>query len=221
MYKIVAIVMFLVLSVCFSFAQVEKYKDSIPPEVLKLYHKDIVEGSRPRVVTIKQTMIQNLVNKPELGGDAYCFNFDITDISPIEKNILLGWIKNGQKILLWGSDDMWKYAPLFSDKFKISGGTGLEVKLANHPVNNDVTDIIFKGKSNSYVYLSQCPPGTEIIAYVKEDVFAGRVPYGKGSIYFAGCGEYWNSGKDKDRWTLNFYHWMLGLQVPGRAETLF
>ena len=221
MYKSIVIVMFLVISVCFVFAQVENYENTIPSDVLKLYHKDIVNGSRPKVVTITQPMIKSLVKEPELGGDVYRFNFDVSDLSAFEKNILLGWIKNGQKILLWGSVDMWKYAPLFSNKISISGKTGLEVKLANHPVNNDVEDIIFKGKSNSYVYLSQYPPGTEIIAYVREDVLAGKVPYGKGSIYFAGCGEYWDFGKDKDRWTLNFYQWMLGLPVRGRAETLF
>jgi hypothetical protein len=221
MYKRIAVVMFLVILVCSVFAQVEKYKETVPSEVLKLYHQDIVNGSRPKVVTITKDMIESLVKQPELGGDVYCFDFDMRDISPTEKNILLGWIKNGQKILLWGDTDIWKYAPLFSDKMKIAGKTDLEVKLANHPVNNNVKNIIFKGKSNAYVYLSEYPLGTEVIAYVKEDVMAGRVPYGKGSIYFVGLGEHWDLGKDKDIWTLNFYQWMLGLQVPGNIRTLF
>ena len=220
MYKSIAVVMFLVISSLAS-AQVEKYKDTVPSEVLKLYHKDIVSGSRPKVVTVTQTMIQSLVKESERGGDVYRFNFDVSDLSAFEKNILLGWIKNGQKIILWGSEDIWKYAPLFSDKIKVSGRKGLEVTLANHPVNTDVKDITFKDKGNAYVYLSGCPVGTEIIACVKEDILSGRVPYGQGSIYFAGLGEYWDSGKDKDRWTLNFYQWMLGLSVPGSAGTLF
>lgn len=221
MYKQIFVVMFLLVSACLVFAQAEKYKETVPSEVLKLYHQDIVNGSRPKIVTITQDMIESLVKQPELGGDVYCFNFDITDLSATEKNILLGWIKNGQKILLWGDTDIWKYAPLFFDKIKIAGKTGLEVLLSKHPVNNNVRDIIFKGKSGSYVYLSQYPLGTEIIAYVKEDVIAGRVPYGKGSIYFVGLGEHWDLGRNKDIWTLNFYHWMLGLPVPGRVETLF
>lgn len=221
MCKQILVVMFLVVSVCLVFAQAENYKGTVPSEVLKLYHQDIVNGSRPRIVTITKDMIESLVKQPELGGDAYRFDFDMRDISPIEKNILLGWIRGGQKILLRGDIDIWKYAPLFSGKMKIAGKTGLKVKLANHPVNNNVERIIFKGKSNSYVYLSQYPIGTEIIAYIKKDVFAGRVPNGKGSIYFVGLGEHWHLGKDKDIWTLNFYHWMLGLHVPGRVETLF
>jgi len=221
MCKRIFIVMFLFVSICLVFAQAEKYKETVPAEVLKLYHQDIINGSRPKIVTITQPMILSLVNRPQLGGDVYNFDFDMRDLSSTEKNILLGWIKNGQKILLWGDIDIWKYAPLFSDKLKIAGKTDLEVLLSAHPVNNNVKNILFKGKSNSYVYLSQYPLGTEIIAYVKEDVIAGRVPYGKGSIYFVGLGEHWDLGKDKDIWTLNFYHWMLGLNVPGKVETLF
>lgn len=221
MRKAIIVVIFLVFSAGILFAQAEKYKNTIPPEVLRLYNRGVLDHSRPKVVTINRAMIDSLVRRPDLGADVYDFDFDIRDLSSTEKNILLGWVKDGQKILLWGNTDMWKYAPLFSDKVKISGRTGLEVTLANHPVNNDVEDIIFKGKSNSYVYLYQCPPGTEIIAYMKENVVAGRFPYGKGSVYFAGVGEYWNASKDKDRWMLNFYQWMLGLPVPGRAKTLF
>jgi hypothetical protein len=223
MSKRIFVVMFLVVSVCLVFAQAENYEITVSSAVLKLYHQDIVNGSRPKVITITQSMINSLVKRPDLGGDVYCFDFDVRDISATEKNILLGWIKNGQKILLWGDTDIWKYAPLFSDKMKISGKTDLEVLLSKHTVNNNVNEknLVFKGKSNSYVYLSQYPLGTEVIAYVKEDVIAGKVPYGKGSIYFVGLGEHWNLGKDKDIWTLNFYHWMLGLQVPGRVETLF
>lgn len=236
MHKAIAFGIFLILSVCAVLSQEEyiehkrstywlisreRYKNTIPSEVLKQYHKDIVSGAKPKIVIITQSMIKSLVKKPNQGGDVYCLDMDVEEISSSEKNILLGWVENGQKILLWGGEDMWEYAPLFSNKVKISGKTGMDVKLANHPVNTDVSDITFKGKSNAYVYLHDCPPGTEVIAYVKDDVIAGKFPYGKGSVYFAGFGEYWDSGKDKDRWTLNFYHWMLGLPVLGRAETLF
>ena len=203
--------------------QTDKYKDTVPAQILKLYHQDVLSGTRPKIVTITQPMIQSLVVKPHLGADAYDFNFDVEDLSATEKNILLGWIKNGQKILLWGDADIWKYEPLFSDKMKVSGKTNLEVLLSKHLVNNnvDVKKLVFKGKSNSYVYLSSYPVGTETVAYIKENVVVGRVPYGRGSIYFVGCGEYWDLGKDKDIWTLNFYHWMLGLKVPGGVKTLF
>ena len=224
MYKCIVAV-FLVLSACCVSAQVERYKDTmpagIPPGVLRLYNRGVIDRSRPKVVTIDRPMIESLVRDPDLGGDVYSFDFDVRDLSPAEKNILLGWVRRGNNILLWGSADMWKYVPLFSDKVKIAGKPGLEVTLAKHPVNNDVEDITFKGKSNSYVYLFDCPTGTEIIAYMKNNIVAGKFPYGKGSVYFAGVGEYWYTGKDKDRWTLNFYQWMLGLPVPGKAATLF
>ena len=97
-------------------SQVAKYKDSIPPDILKLYHQDIVNGSRPKIVTITQPMIMSLAKEPDQGGDVYRFDFDVSELSHLEKNTLLGWIKSGQKVLLWGSPDMWKYASLFSDK---------------------------------------------------------------------------------------------------------
>jgi hypothetical protein len=221
MYKRIFVVVFLFICAALVFAQTDKYKGTIPPQVLKLYHPDVVNGSRPKIITITHNMIESLAKQPDLGADAYNFDFDVTDLSAIEKNILLGWIKNGRKILLWGDVDIWKYALLFSGVMEVKGKVDLEVKLAKHPVNNNVSHLVFKGKSNSYVYMPKYPVGTEIIAYVKEDVVAGRVPCGKGSIYFVGSGEYWNLGKDKDIWTLNFYQWLLGLQVPGPVKTLF
>ncbi|MDD5454563.1 MAG: hypothetical protein PHW62_03595 [Candidatus Ratteibacteria bacterium] len=223
MSKRIVIVVFLLVCASLGFSQAEKYKETVPLQVLKLYHPDIVSGSRPKIITITRDMIQPLVKQPELGGDAYKFDFDIRDLSATEKNILLGWIRNGQKILLWGDVDIWKYAPLFSAIMEVKGKTDMEVLLSKHSVNNNVDrqKLVFKGKSNSYVYLKKYPIGTEIIAYVKEDVIAGRVPYEKGSIYFVGLGEYWDLGKDKDIWTLNFYQWMLGLEVPGPVKTLF
>jgi hypothetical protein len=41
-----------------------------------------------------------------------------------------------------------------------------------------------------------------------------------GSIFFAfNDRPVWERCPDKDRWTLNFYHWMLGLDVPEAAST--
>ncbi len=45
---------------------------------------------------------------------------------------------------------------------------------------------------------------------------AGCVHYGRGSVCFITKPAH---GSDTDRWTLNFCQWMLGLPVPGAADT--
>lgn len=73
--------------------------------------------------------------------------------------------------------------------------------------------------SGPWLYsLTKYPPDTEVIVSCTNGVVAGRVPYGRGNIYFQLHGSRY-PGADWDRWTLNFNHWMLGFPVPGAVET--
>jgi hypothetical protein len=60
------------------------------------------------------------------------------------------------------------------------------------------------------------PEGSEIIAYRAGKPSAGRFMHGKTEVYFYPDVR----GNDKDRWLLNFYHWALGIDVPGPATDL-
>ena len=44
---------------------------------------------------------------------------------------------------------------------------------------------------------------------------AGSIPLGEGRIVFQSA----VSGTDARRWQLNFWHWAMGLGVPGAADT--
>jgi hypothetical protein len=201
-----------------------KYQDTIPPEILQQYHPDVVSGERPKFVTITQPMIWGLRDQPNQGGDVYVFDFDLEKLSTVQKEIIENWVSNGQKVLIWGYKAAWEYSPIFSKIIEISNGDQSKTVLAKHPVNTDVKDVRFyyfnQYSSNRHYYLTRYPVDTEIMVSIKSGVIAGRVPLGRGSIYFVLTGNRWDKGIDKDRWELNFKQWMLGLAVPGAAEVL-
>ncbi len=208
-----------------AYGQATKYEATIPPEILNRYDPGVVEGSRPKFVTITQPMIWGLRNNPNQGGEIYRLDLDAAKLSTVQKEILQDWVKGGQKILIWGRDELFRYSDLFSglgsafDDFNQVPN----VQLSNHPVNTDVRDIDFSdgdsGKNIDYAVFRKYPVNSEIIVSVKEGLIAGVAPFGRGSIYFASPWNGWKRGADRDRWTLNFYQSMLGLRVPGSAGT--
>lgn len=214
-------------------AQGGRYEKTIPPEILVQYDKRVVQGLRPKAVTITQSMIWPLRTKPDQGGEVYRLDFSVSELSTVQKEILSDWVKKGQRILLWGKDEIRNYAPLFSEamqadyKKRASDSRTLnhpaEHRLAAHPVNTDVRDLevavhVPPGSGWIHYYywtvITRSPKETEVILSTREGVIAGKVPYGKGGIYFLQV----TGGADVDRWKLNFYQWMLGLPVPGSAS---
>lgn len=204
-----------------SFSQVGRYEATIPPEILAEYDQGIVTGNRPEFVTITQPMIWSLRSNPNLGADVYRLDMDVSELSSAQIKVIQNWVSSDYKVLLWGRQECVEYANLFEG----FGGerqvyaSEIRVNLAPHPVNTDCTNVRFESAVGHLVYFAQAPEKTEVIASAKKGVVAGMFPYGSGSVYFVSNSSNWKRGADKDRWTLNFYQWMLGLPVPGAAVT--
>lgn len=207
--------------------QIKAYVATIPPETLRLYDPSVVDGTWIQVVTITQTMIWELREQPDLGGNVYTFDLEPAKLSTVQKRILRNWVASGKTILLWGEKDLDIYARLFPDLMTVGEGKRDEpLGLAQHPVNTDVHDIRFLTSRDRdqrmpwiYRYLITYPPETEVLASVSSGIVAGKIPLGQGNVYFASMGDDWPKSTDKDRWTLNFHQWMFGKPIPEAART--
>lgn len=204
------------------------FEETIPPENLRQYAPEIVKGNRPVVIRITQPMIWGLRDKPDQGGDVYTFDLDPSKLSSVQQDIVRKWVQDGRKVWFWGYYDAERYATLFHDTIMCSREHQTPTTLSSHPVNTDVESLDFRlnvkwGATTDIgewsPVLVKYPPETEVIASDKNGVVAGRIPYGRGSLYVALFGNYWTDGKDRDRWSLNFQQWMLDYRVPGAAET--
>jgi len=231
------------LSLCILNVFAAPYENTIPPEILNNYEKSIVSGERPTVIKITQSMIFELRDNKNLNADIYVLDFDVDNLSSAQEDIVPNWIKKGNNILLWGKSQVSKYAILFDsnnminasyidDEIEFSYKTVEKIIFETHPVNTGVSVnklIPFdrlnpfplsgvKIESNSVIAPTKYPEKSEIIISGVTDgarfPLVGRIPYEKGNIYFASFDERSFSGADCDRWTLNFYHWMLGFPIP-------
>lgn len=226
----ISFVLILVLFVGIVKARGNKYEDTIPPEILRQYHPAVVTDERPKIVTITQPMIWGLRDQPDQGGDVYIFDFEPGKISTVQNEILKKWISNGQNVLIWGKNELYKYEDVFSEIINVTSSGDIKADpqkkqiLAKHPVNIDVSDVrfyIYRHLWPSYfLWLSEYPADTEVVVSASSGILAGRVPLGRGYIYFASVDldENWDRGTDRHRWELNFKHWMLDLPIPGAAE---
>lgn len=98
--------------------------------------------------------------------------------------------------------------------------------LLRHPVNTDCEKVQF---SRSYCenpgdksrYWNICcitnlpEEGALIVEAGGGNAVCGSFPLGEGRVLFKST----LSGTDSRRWELNFWHWAMGLGVPGAAET--
>jgi len=212
-------VLFLCLVFVFPLLAFNNYENTIPPEILKQFDSAIISGEKPKIITITQPMIWSLRNQPNQGGDVYNFDLDLSKISSVQMEIIKDWISNGAKIFLWGVSEVEKYLPLFKQdnmSFSYNGGEG---QLTSHVVNTDVKDLQFDKTNWGWGNIDILPINSELIVTNSRGTLAGRIPYGRGSIYFATTSNHWHLGKDRDRWTLNFYQWMLGGRIPGATNT--
>jgi hypothetical protein len=177
-----------------------------------------VNGDRPKVVPVTLDMIWGLRTNPNPGGDVFKFSLTPTQVASPQKTILRDWISNGANILLLGSDEISKYLDMLMSLIPSPGtrftSVSDPVAFADHPVNTEVSQSRFLGSYGVTGY----PEGTEVIVYRGKAALAGRIPFGRGNIYFANISTSGTYG-DRDRWLLNFYHWMLGLPIPGALGT--
>ena len=204
-----------------------KYLSTIPPEVLEQYDPKVVDDTQRTVVVITQAMIWQLRDERPVSGDVYRFNLDPAKLSTVQKEIIRHWLSDGHTVLLWGEKDVNTYAQLFPDIMTVGTGTPDEqLRLAAHAVNTDVHALRFltsryrdRNKPWHYRCVTTYPANTEIVASVNTGGLAGKIPFGKGAVYFASIGDRWDRGADKDRWELNFRQWMLRKPVPRAAAT--
>lgn len=216
------------------------YSRTIPPEILNQYDPGLLDGSRPKMVAITQEMIWSLRNRPDQGGDVYTLDFEPAEISTVQKNVLLEWIKAGHNVLIAGErcKIYWSVFPGFSEPTEVKNCPGpLPVTLAEHAVNTDCANVTFctqtegnvrrtdgtYGTGHDHLFFITLDESAIIVASLDRGMrerdpggaVAGCMPYGKGGVYFI---TKLPQGSDTDRWTLNFRQWMLGLPIPGAAE---
>ncbi|MFA7126349.1 MAG: hypothetical protein WC182_02140 [Bacilli bacterium] len=210
------------------------YEDTIPPEILAQMDKEILSGKRPTFAFITETDIFSLRENPKFDADFVRFNFEPGYLSSIQTQILLNWIEGGfNRIYFYGSE-INKYAhylPSSSNSTYIDSGNSksLSIPLQNHVVNTDCKIVYFKSELNPNASISKnlsknranalknLSPGSSAIAQTKGgEVVAGCVRHesGGGETYF----RVGTNGVDSDRWRLNYWHWALGLPVPGAAD---
>jgi hypothetical protein len=197
-----------------------KYAATIPPEILDQFDPRVLAGTVPKVVTISRDMIWSLRDDPDHGGDAYRFDFQMGDITSVQRGIIAEWIARGNDILLWGFRECLTFNGLL-DAVEVGMFRPPGFIWSTHVVNTDVDPFKFgSGGVGFYV-----PPYSDVI-YGKEDssgeydiAFAGRVAVGDGNIVFACLSTEGSLSTHNDyhRWFLNFHQWVMGLPVPGAA----
>ena len=216
------------------------YSKTIPPEILRLYDPGLLDGSRPKLVAITQEMIWSLRDEPDQGGDVYTLDFDPAELSTVQKDVLLEWIKAGHNVLIQHEECAvyWELFPGFTEPKEAKHCPGpLPVTLSDHPVNTDCGNVTFcsetegrlrrtdgtYGFGHDHLFFPAMPENSFVVASLDRGrtdrdpggAVAGCVPYGRGGVYFI---TKLPQGSDTDRWTLNFRQWMLGLPIPGGAE---
>jgi len=202
--------------------------DLIPPEVLKQMDPDIRSGKRPTFATIRQGDIFGLRQNPKFKEDFVRFDFDVTKLSTVQNRIVENWIRSGYNPVYMVNEDFQKYS-LFLKPSKFLSSSTSKTSLLRHSVNTDCGKVSFqavvrhdRGVSyrDRYYYWLACFAGvTEEWSVIAEagggNAVAGSFPLGEGRIVFMST----PSGTDARRWTLNFWHWAMGLGVPGAADT--
>ncbi len=217
------------------------YEKTIPPEILRRYDPGLVDGSRPKLIAIIQDMIWSLRGKPDQGGDVYTLDVTPSELSTVQKNVLLEWIKAGHNVLIQHDECAvyWPIFPGFTEPKEAKNCPGpLPVTLAEHAANTDCANVTFytetKGRlrctdgtygiGHNHLFFPALGEDAVIVASLDRGLresdaggpVAGCMPYGRGGVYFI---TKLQQGSDTDRWTLNFRQWMLGLPIPGAAET--
>jgi hypothetical protein len=204
--------------------------DIIPPEILEQMDPDILSGARPTIYKLKQAEIFELRNNPKFNTDFVTFDFDPKKLPSTQFNILDNWIKLGTNKIYLKNKDIYKYAQIFPAGIqgithKKRKGELVPCTLLQHPVNTDCEKIqinptlikdILKIQTLGIIFTLQNLPQNSIsIINMDNAAIAGKLKSGNGAIYFQNT----VTGTDARRWQLNYWHWALGLKIPGATET--
>jgi len=209
-----------------------KDADLIPPEVLKQMDPDIRSGKRPIFTTINQGDIFGLRENPKFEADFVKFNFAVSNLSTVQQRIIGNWIRAGHNAVYLADTDIYKYASLLSPVTFTGQNAGdranwVNRTLLHHPVNTDCEKVLFQchppvwlGAYSTSSRATCCltkmtEEGVVIVEAGGGNAVCGSFPLGEGRIIFQSS----VSGADSRRWQLNYWHWVMGLGVPGAANT--
>ena len=92
----------------------QKYGDTIPPEILKQMDPDILTGKRPFFATLRQGEIFGLRDQPKFKGDFVRLDFELKKLSIVQRNIVQKWMRSGTNRIFLKDEDCIKYSDLLS-----------------------------------------------------------------------------------------------------------
>ncbi|MDA0321540.1 MAG: hypothetical protein O2923_02330 [Verrucomicrobia bacterium] len=189
---------------------VSRLADNLSPIVRDAMDAGIVSGERPKIIKLGNLDIENLVAKPRLDADFVKFKFIAADTTSTQREILKTWLGKGVNHILLSGIEMKLYGEFFGLRANYYSRRQVSLTLSNHVVNTDCTRL------TGNMDFESVPEGSEVIATRADKPAAGRFTYGKTTVYFHPG----PVGNDEARWMLNFYHWALGLDVPGPAAEI-
>jgi len=189
---------------------VSRLADNLSPIVRDAMDAGIVSGERPKIIKLGNLDIESLVSKPRLDADFVKFKFIAADTTSTQREILSTWLDKGFNHILLTGIEMKLYGGFFGLKANYYSRRQGSLTLSNHVVNTDCTELTCN------VDFEALPEGSDIIASRANRAAAGRFTYGKTMVYFHPD----PVGNDEARWMLNFYHWALGMDVPGPAAEI-
>lgn len=206
-------------------------EDLIPPEILKQMDADIRAGKRPTFATVHQGEIFGLRNQPKFDADFVRLSFDVGNLSTVQRDIVEKWIRSGVNRIYLADNDLVSYgalfAPIVGSLTSVSAGRDklLSANLLRHQANTDCEQVRFRApiaKGNDYYspWVAPClknlPVDSSVIVEAKGgEALCGSFRLEAADVVF----KLSTVGNDSRRWELNFWHWALGLPVPGAAET--
>lgn len=195
--------------------------DTIDPNVLKQFGASIIDGTRPTFTTMTQGDFFSLPAYPTFKADFVKLAFEPDKLLDTQKEIFQKWLKGGHnKVVLFGSD-MYKYAKILgvsNDEFHNKDVTATLLINTRHSAATGVIDLVAgveDPQSDSIYYCIQdgLIENISTVARYKDSLAAaGMFVSGVTSVYFLPKNI---SGEDADRFLLNFWHWAMGLKVPG------
>jgi hypothetical protein len=205
-------------------------EDLIPPEVLKQMDGDIRGGKHPTFAKVRQGEIFGLRDQPKFDADFVRLDFDVAKLSTIQRQIVEKWIRSGVNRIYLADGDFAAYGSLFSPVFYSRTSTygndrQLAANLLRHKVNTDCSQLRFyapyaRDKDNRKPWIAPCLKNLPIDSTVIVEAGGGEALCGSFKLEAADVVfKLTTTGNDSRRWELNFWHWALGLPVPGAAET--
>jgi len=108
----------------------------IPPEILAQMDKDILSGKRPNIAKLRQGEIFGLRKNPRIEADFVTFDFDIGNLSSVQKEIIHRWVRTGVNKIYLLSGQISLYTLFFDPVKGLSAGYHTD-QFLRHVVNTD------------------------------------------------------------------------------------